>query len=563
MVLREFYHKRLFTLNNAHKALCEFYDLLPDHVEAKLNGLNILSTYLWLVHSGRFTSVHIENEIQRIAQKFVIHTKEKDKNKKNILFIATELYKTGGHTRVLESYASYLKRWGYDIELILSNQSQSDVPVRILHNADFINVFGLGNLNNIYKINYLSEKIDSVDVVYNFQHPNDIVTAVALEAIKNKYHIFFNHADHRFFTGHTTASRVIHTRPYAKSLFLKRRGYAPEHIINPVSINITCTPNNKRKARQILGLRDEDVILITVSSYYKMIPNESYNMPDVIKRVLCENKNTKWLIVGITSSQYEKISRGPVPEGVICYGEVENPIDHLVSADIFVEGMPVGSTIAMFEAIAAGCFPVFAWGPEFPVSSKNDEPYIGEILKHSSTKEEFFILIKNIISDVQHNAERLKSIVNKIQLNIKKYSMDYSLKPALIYNTSISNELIFKKMIAHDFKIEVDDVGQCKWDYNHYIRVKKEPIAETLMNLMELRYPGRRWLIKNFLVFYNAAFNKRKFVIRYLKFLKLNILRTVCIRMINYYQNLPEKNKIKIYYRNAKNIIMKRFDYHG
>jgi hypothetical protein len=547
-----FYQRRLEVLNKVFHVLKTSYDDFVAEEEKKIRYLEAISNYLWLAHSGRFYSSFIEDEICSFAVKFkstedAINGYLEDTSE--LLFISSELYKTGGHTRLLENYAEHLRRWGFNIRLIVTNQSDDCIPERLLTNKNFTNILGLGSLSVLDKFSIISESSNSCTAIYNFQHPDDIIAGIAFSKFPRKK-IYVNHADHRFFNGFSSANRVIHIRNYALELFEKRRCISAENVIVPVSVPFISNTISKTDARKVLGIPEQAFVFVTVSSAYKLIPNESYNMPAIIEQIVDEFKQVYWLLVGINKDQYKNLSGREASGRIICCGEIEDPVLHLRASDFFVEGMPVGSTTGLLEGIEAGCFPFLSWGPEFSVSSKNDEIYIQNLVQHPPTKSDFINNIRACIESLTENKDYLPETVTRIRANIREYQSEDYLKPRMTTDFNNIQREYGQKPI--EFDNSNHDIGQCKWDYNHYTFVRKEPLIDFLNKISELRKLNRFWLIKNAVLFYNGSFNKKTFLIEYIRLLRLNLFRYYFINAKIFYSSIPSDNILKKLYRKLK-----------
>ena len=364
----QYYRKKLIVANKFFNDILRCNIFRNGNIEEKISTIEIIAEFNWAYHTGRYSSGSIDSFINQITSEIneiKLQAGDNISAVKFSAFIATKLYDTGGHTRLLENIAKYEKSRSSANILIVCDQTFEKLPQRIqalTHNL-FDKIICLGDKGSLDKIKVIRDRIFESDRVYNFQHPDDAEPSIALNFEERPFTIYVNHADHVFWLGAKYCDCVLNIRPFAKDITIHRRNDKVPSIILPVKIDLNKKLLEKKEARAILRINDDEIVLLTISVFSKVIPDRNYNFFKTIKKVLSINEKIKYYFVGITAEEYEKITKESVPDRLVCMGLVEDPSIYQCAADFYLEGMPINSLTALIESAYAGAFPVLMWGP--------------------------------------------------------------------------------------------------------------------------------------------------------------------------------------------------------
>jgi hypothetical protein len=171
----------------------------------------IIAEYAWQNHTGRFSSVLLEQLLHEIALKAQVATSNYLKHVPNarcerstVLHVLTEAYELGGHTRLASRWIQRDSQHSHSV--ILTRHNSPSIPK---HLEDSLMKTG-GKLWNLFRFSsgfferakWLGEIAKTCDLVVLHIHPGDIVPVLAF-ADRNDIPptVFLNHADHVFWIG--------------------------------------------------------------------------------------------------------------------------------------------------------------------------------------------------------------------------------------------------------------------------------------------------------------------------------------------------------------------------
>lgn len=208
------------------------------------------------------------------------------------LFVATELYLSGGHSRLMENLAVFLNK---KPDLLLTKRPTKEVIERESHYFCSLIFPNIEELSVLDKMHFLIKKIvNRQHLVINI-HPDDILAVVACGIAKKinselKIH-FINHADHVFLFGSSIADIWYEISEYGKVIDSFRGLNAKKSFLG---IPIKFSKSNISHSL----FQDGDLILSAASGIkYKPINNKSLFL--LIDILLNEYKSSKFQVVGV------------------------------------------------------------------------------------------------------------------------------------------------------------------------------------------------------------------------------------------------------------------------
>jgi hypothetical protein len=418
------YSNKIKKANRFYNALTKLDVFKKGDFAEKINVLETIAYFNWHVHSGRYDSSFINNQIDELTKEFSTKSKGIEPEfeyTNHVVFIGTEMYDAGGHTRLLENIAKYEKENGRDIILIITDQAAPLMPLRIINEKGmlFKDVIGLAGKSSIEKIEVIRGYMKNAYRVYNSQHPDDVEPTIALNYLGRPMTIYINHADHVFWVGAKYCDCILNIRPFAKQISEGRRNAQIPSVVLPIKLELNKQYPSKDFARQVLQVGDDKIVLLTISSFYKVIPDNHYNIFNTIKKILALNDLVEYYFVGITVENFVDIMQEKPPERLHCLGVIEDPILYQCAADFYLEGMPMNSLTALLESIYAGAYPVLMWGPYFVNMNIEDEIYIDRLVKHTKDETAYMENLKLLIAE--KDQPYIQEVINHIKRKTEWY----------------------------------------------------------------------------------------------------------------------------------------------
>ncbi len=489
-------------LNNIH-------NLLEVELNKKSGTLEIAQLIADLnnsLHSGRYFNLSLELFLSKLTG----NENENLFKSKSILYIATELYPTGGHTRYFENLLDHFLDFSND--LIITNQSKDEIPKRI---TDLLNV-KINSINSEIKSLSSTEKIRRINkIAANYEyivlniHPTDIITIAALSNLVNCKIIFINHADHKFWVGNSIIDTCINIRPYAAKVSKERRAIK-NNVILPIPVKELNM--QKKNARSSLGISGDQIVILTVSSLYKIIPNNTHNFFKTIYKIVELVPSAIFYLIGVNeSSDLKKLGYVKHPR-IKLLGEIEDPSLYQSATDIYIEGFPYNSFTACLETVKLGAIPVLHYAPMSPMFNMETELAFDGKLFHSDSEENYLTLIKSIISNLKKFQEKNISIVQSI--NYYNGGDYWKENIAKCFNASKQNKSFD---LNNEFSDSSDDIEL------HNI-VQEKNIIDKSGNLMQevfFKYKDKLSLkLKINIIFNSYPFQYGKYrALRFIKFI--------------------------------------------
>lgn len=226
---------------------------------------------------------------EQIGSSFTGNSNDTSVAKKTI-FLATEVYHTGGHSRLMEHLATFL-----DVkpDLLLSKNSSETIITRM--NGFFSNVEECCVSAVFDRVLFILKQVLKYDVIVLNTHPEDICAIIACgvaKAVNKKIQIHFvNHADHTFSYGSSIADVWYEISYYGKCVDVHRYLTAKKSFLGIPIDSLNSDGGNE------YVFNDGDLIL-TAASSGKYKPNKDANIMPLIKCLLERYKKSSLQIIG-------------------------------------------------------------------------------------------------------------------------------------------------------------------------------------------------------------------------------------------------------------------------
>lgn len=379
--------------------------------EKTLTLIRFTAQFAVSFHTGRYADGSIENialEIGRNLDQFNLQKMSSQASfdpsinnslGKQILHVATTIYATGGHTRLIENWIK--NHPGVKHSLLLTEQGDTEVPVFI---KEVIQNTG-GNLIQLPRQAFLIERSkmlrevarSEASFVILHHHPDDVIPIVALASERCPPVAVMNHADHLFWLGTSIADLVINVRSFAAALSGRRR-FARRNLLLPIPLSPPDPRLTRDDARRQLGIKDEDIMLLSVGSAYKYKPSGTHNFFKTIGKVLDANPSACIYLIGPELDDCSQYLGETGHDRMHFLGLQENTYIYKLAADLYVEGFPIASFTALLEAAAMGVCPVLMYAP-IPELRVSEHVGVRDIIDNVETEEEYVHRASRLIQD--------------------------------------------------------------------------------------------------------------------------------------------------------------------
>ena len=315
------------------------------------------ATFASMFHTGAFTSAVIEKALIQIGESH----KAQQSNPKpgSILHVMTTAANAGGHTRVVENWINFAAGNQTHSLLLTSQVPGMTIPSELSKNIEKASgkLYILRNESLISKALKLREIASQYETVVLHVHMYDVVPNIAFSVEEFKRPIlYYNHADHVFGLGITVSDVVVDISMRGNEISSTKRGIN-DRVILPVPVDMPTRNTNRLNCRKRLNIQHDKKLILSIGSPFKYRPTGEFNFPKMAQSLVSKSDDYVFYIVGpsggelwwksiLCHSQSKIITKGWVPH--------EDLFDYYSSADLYIDGFPVGGATACIEAIVSG-----------------------------------------------------------------------------------------------------------------------------------------------------------------------------------------------------------------
>ena len=256
-----------------------------------------LGNILWQNNLGIFSLPELEEHlinrlITRNDQANYKLNPSTSKNGGEYLFIVTEIYSTGGHSRLLENLVSFLPEKSAD----LIYTQTIDVKVRHKINSLFRTISSVdSNKTDDSNIIFLSRIISGFKNVFLLIHPYDINSVISCGLAKKLnpcLKIFFvNHSDHTFTYGETVSDFWFQISAHGRRIDFGRKLQC--------SISYLGIPIQTNNYKNLVSKFKDGDLILSCGSYLKYKPTSNGSIIHLIECLLKKYKNSNVKIIGV------------------------------------------------------------------------------------------------------------------------------------------------------------------------------------------------------------------------------------------------------------------------
>ena len=436
-----------------------------------------IATFAWQHSPSILYDEFLENTLSKISSRLILkehHSPISLQTKENlpiVLHIATRIFKSGGHSRIILNWINTdVKR---DNRLVLTSQ-KDDLPNIFNSITSEISLLD-PSLNTLERSRKLRKLVvyNNIKTIIIHQHPNDVVPTIALDKIKSAINIlYYNHADHVFWIGTSISSSVINFRKNSINISRQFR-----KISSSKYLPFILKEKIKFKAKDILktqmGFGRYKKILISTASTYKYLPFEGMDFFNFYENFLRSHPEICLIVLGVNNTAYKNnFGRNNNLENLQLLGTQAFPEKYYHISDVFVESFPLGSFLALTDVLLYDSIPLFSYQKSITVVNEESLSILPESFrkyKAHNLKDYEDRLLKSLL-DYNYQSEILKEVHSFIE------------------NHSTENTLnhIDKLYVYRQQEIDLNDQNQTlNYDkYNDFINPDINKVIENGLNTL-------------------------------------------------------------------------------
>ena len=377
-------------------SLCMFMEVYSDilrwiremafnskNADIALTFATVYGDLRWMNHDG----VYQDDEIEAVIEQKVLQSGSyippsfSGKNAGTVL-IVSELYSSGGHSAVVMNWMKVFYDDG-DHKLLITRSMTEKIEESLIEAGVTYHLCINQGVRLVNEILYQAE--NAVRIVLHI-HPSDIISAIAAKILMRagKHIIFYNHADHVFTYGISSANTVCEVSSYGMMLN-KRTGRFKNSCYLGIPINFredqqdTSSSENSAHTSTVLSCGDSN----------KYAPSNVF-FGEFIDSLLLKKPNTTVLLVGPTGEESWWVDHVKRWKGKV---QFLGRLDHdkyaaiMNTADVYVDSFPITGGTAFPEALINGKLvvglqsPIQGYSPADELRVKNVEQLTDRVIK--------------------------------------------------------------------------------------------------------------------------------------------------------------------------------------
>ena len=312
-----------------------------DCLKGKSTLAEAYGSIMMLNHLGVYQDDEVEKDlVDRLRSNFEDHQDIADAGQSEICYVVTELLNTGGHSKLLMSYARVLGKG--DLFVLRKFEPGS------LRDPDLFDSVVHENVEARDLVVRLSKYRKVVLLV----HPNDIIAISASAVAKILFGtqiIFVNHADHLFCYGLNIADLVCEVSFFGLELNQTFRK------TNSVYVGIPVDLENLDFLLRPVGVKNYH--FLSVGANIKYEPYASHSFPAMVDFIMKNNNNVRFTLVGPQFFDFWWMKlRFKYPRRLNLRKRVPYNLykDLFLDADLYIDSFPMTGGTALPEARSFG-----------------------------------------------------------------------------------------------------------------------------------------------------------------------------------------------------------------
>lgn len=420
-----------------YEALCEQFERQqPGDPEAVASGVAQLANFAAGRHPGRFADGRIENRllplagaVDRAEQIPLERILPGRPGQPRVLHVASQVFQSGGHTRVLAKWIGSDKASHH---LVALTEQPGPVPDILLAacSSQGGQIFNLPReFSQMSRARALRALAGEVDRVVLHHHCGDTVVVLALAAPLRSPVAYFCHSPFFFGLGPSVADLTLNAIPYFRRLTERFRFPRATALLAGVGCNRPFAPYHKEQAKQALNLDPRTPVLLTSGWEHYFRPALGYDFFRTLRKTLEACGNIQVLVVG-PRPDADFVPRDLAADPRVRFpGIVSDPVPYYQAADLCLESFPRSSLGGHVEAVAYGAaFPVPVYGPHENLW-RLDWPLLCDVSPRPPSEAQY-------VQVVAERVERLpesRALAAKLQEQLQVFDQQW---PAVLQNVN-------------------------------------------------------------------------------------------------------------------------------
>lgn len=407
---------RASPLHASHR-LVAYFTALAERSEhdgdspAAVSWASVAAEFAWGINPGYYASRRLEGLLLRRAAALAseragpaLPPEGSRTRKRGIVHVMTRAYDIGGHTRVIERWAS--RASGTPHSLVVIAQEARALPSWVVAAVE-------GSGGGVRSLHALApderalalRRIwqDEATHVIDHCHPHDPTPSLAFGIPGGPPVLKFNAADHVFWLGASVADLVLELRDSGMRCTLRRRGARRSEILG---IPLVMPPAAARAgpARRALGLPPGARVMVTIASAYKYLPLPPWSFCDLMEATLASCPEAHLVAVGPSREGAFATLATRFPDRVQVLGERKDIEPIYAAGDVYVDSLPFCSLTSSLDASLRG-LPVHRYRNEqAPLLSNDDPAFDGQAAE--STADAYVGALRRLIADPEEARRR-------------------------------------------------------------------------------------------------------------------------------------------------------------
>ncbi len=308
--------------------------------------------------TGWFASTELEQLLAEISQVVSVRTTESQvavpTSVQTVLHVMTEVHSLGGHTRLVWRWilADPSRRHS----VVLTRQDDAEVPQALTAAAEttggsllYLDRERGGLLARAQRLRKLASRFDHV-VLHS--HPWDVVPVIAF-ACKERFAVpvtLLNKDDHVFWIGISAADQVAQMRESGKRLCRNRRGISVSCPMLPIPLEIKTGPRQQREAKEKIGLKSDQILLLSIASSYKYSSAAGSHFLDLVMPIVQEDPRVQLLVLGPEDGGMWADAKLHTAGRIKALGRIKETEPYYRAADLYLDSFPFNSLTSVLEA---------------------------------------------------------------------------------------------------------------------------------------------------------------------------------------------------------------------
>ncbi|MDM1547547.1 glycosyltransferase [Empedobacter falsenii] len=457
-----------------------------------INQIEKTAQFAWHFYSGIYRSNKLENLLNDIGSQLVYNNSKKiirnNLGKYKIIHICSEIYETGGHTKLMYNWINVDSEHDHSIATTrLSLDQLKNLTKFYTSSINESNLYSVKTDSKIESAKQLTNILsEGYDLIVLHTHPDDCLVNLVFSNPQLEIPVFMvNHADHVFWLGASVIDVLLQIRETNISADKLRRQLKNQFFLPiPIVLEENKTPN---------VLKDYKIInLLSTGSYYKYLPDGKYNFLEEMKRLVNKFQNVVVHIVGIDKDsdyalQYKH-------ERIIYHGLINQEKLEIIEdkTDIYLEGFPTPSFMSLLKPALKKIPFQLHYNPSLVYKLFNDDSEY--YIDYPNNIEEWRKAIEKLI-----NNEEYRSIVAQKQFEYVSQSYQLSSwkeKIAELYKNS--------KILVHHINKENKDI------YIEGENESKIALLEYDVKISHFQYTEKLNLLSKLQVYYYSKHKHNK-----------------------------------------------------